>query len=173
MIHVPSGRVYIGQRKLPKGKTPEVDYYTGSGKIWKHIYNKHKDECVKVIIDYANTKAEIDELEKKYITHYKNVYGEFCVNIADGGEGGPGWRINGIPSMLGKHHSKESKAKMSAAHTGKVFSKESKAKMSETRTGKLNHNFGKHFSEEHRAKISASCKATKAKNRNKKMNLIK
>lgn len=32
MIHVPTGRAYIGQRKLFK-RTPETDGYTGSGKI--------------------------------------------------------------------------------------------------------------------------------------------
>lgn len=85
MIHLPTGRVYIGQRKCPKGKRIDNDYYYGSGKIWKRIYNKHPDECVKVIIDYADTKDEIDELEKKYIKHYKEVYGELCVNIGEGG----------------------------------------------------------------------------------------
>lgn len=88
MIHLPSGRIYIGQRKVPKGKTLESDSYFGSGAIWKHIYKNHKDECVKVIIDTASSKEEIDELEKKYIKHYKDVYGEFCVNIAEGGDGG-------------------------------------------------------------------------------------
>lgn len=88
MIHLPSGRVYIGQRKIPRNKTIETDSYFGSGKIWKQIYKKHPDECIKVIIDFANTKDEIDELEKKYIAHYKSVYEEFCVNITDGGQGG-------------------------------------------------------------------------------------
>lgn len=110
MIHLPSGRVYIGQRKVPKGKTPENDSYFGSGVVWSQIYKKHKDECVKVIIDYADTKDEIDELEKKYIAHYKSVYKEFCVNIADGGDGGGG--------MKGKKHSEITKHKMSIRHKG-------------------------------------------------------
>lgn len=109
MIHLPSGRVYIGQRKIPRNKTIETDSYFGSGKIWKQIYKKHSDECIKVIIDFANTKDEIDELEKKYIAHYKSVYEEFCVNITDGGQTG---------GMKGKKHSEITKLKMSIKHKG-------------------------------------------------------
>lgn len=108
MIHVPSGRIYIGQRKVPKGKTPETDSYAGSGVVWRQIYKKHKDECVKVIIDYADTKAEINELEKKWIAYYRMTRGEFCVNMSDGGEGN-----------LGLVHTPETRAKMSESHKGK------------------------------------------------------
>ena len=58
MIHPQSGRVYIGQHRLPKGKTPYNDGYFGSGKIWTRIYKKHPNECVKVILDFADTKEE-------------------------------------------------------------------------------------------------------------------
>lgn len=88
MIHQPSGRVYIGKHRLPKGKTPDNDGYYGSGIIWKRIYNKNPEECTKVVLDYAISKDEINELEIKYIKHYKEVYGDLCVNIAKGGDGG-------------------------------------------------------------------------------------
>lgn len=134
MIHKPTGRVYIGQRKCPAGKTPETDNYHGSGIAWKNIYNTHPDECVKVVIDIATSKAAIDALECKYIAHYKSVMGEYCVNIADGGDG---CSLPGDKNpFFGKHHSKENRSKMSDA-----------------KRGEKNPNFGKHFSEEHKRKI--------------------
>ena len=161
MIHVPSSRIYIGQRKVPKGKTLETDSYFGSGKIWKQIYKKHKDECVKVIIDYADTKAEIDELEKKWIAYYRMTRGEFCVNVADGGEGNPGLV-----------HTPEAKAKISAAHKGKKISaahKGKKLKLSQEQrenkskrmSGENNPLYGKHHTEESRRKMSENHKGKK------------
>lgn len=73
---------------MPKGKTPETDNYFGSGRAWKNIYKAHPDECVKVVLDWAETKEEVDALEVKYIAHYKAVYGKKCVNIAKGGQAG-------------------------------------------------------------------------------------
>lgn len=155
MIHVPSGRIYIGQRKVPKGKTPETDSYTGSGKIWREIYKKHKDECVKVIIDYADTKDEIDELEKKWIAYYRMTRGEFCVNIAGGGDGNIGLSGKNHP-LYGKHCSEQTKEKLRKAIIGKKHSEQTKrkiseicrspevrAKMSESHKGKIPWNKGK------------------------------
>ena len=65
--------------------------------------------------------------------------------------------------MYGKHHSNETKAKISATRTGKKFSDEAKRKMSEAKKGK---NKGKKISEETRRKMSESRRAYWA-NRNK------
>lgn len=145
MIHVPTGRVYIGQRKLFK-RTPETDGYTGSGKIWKRIYKVHPDECVKVVIETCGTRAEADSLERKYIAHYKSVMGEYCVNIDHGGCGGsqPGENH----PCFGRHHSEETRSKMSTALKGRV---------SPTK--------GKHYSDESRRKISEARKAYWARKR--------
>lgn len=124
MIHLPSGRIYIGQRKVPKGKTFESDSYCGSGIVWRAIYKKHKEECVKVIIDTASSKEEIDKLEKRYIAHYKNVYGEFCVNIAEGGIGGG--------CMSGRKHTDETRKKMSESAHGRKMPEEIRNKISES-----------------------------------------
>lgn len=173
MIHLPSGRVYIGQRKVPKGVTPENDSYHGSGKIWKRIYNKHSDECIKVIIDYADTKDEIDELEKKYIAHYRAVMGEYCVNVADGGGGCKGYKhtketkellsklAKGNTRCKGKHHSEETKEKLRKAREGYKFSEEWCKKISEKVKGEGNPMFGKKQSKETRKKISLANKGNK------------
>lgn len=174
MIHIPSGRVYIGQHKLPKGKTPENDGYNGMGVIWRGIYNKHKNECIKVVIDFTDSKKIVDELEKKYIAHYKSVYGEFCVNIAPGGEGGftcnhsidTKYKIS--ESKKGKSRSKETRAKMSESMKGRipwnkgkinVYSEETRAKMSKAKSNENNPFFGKHHSKESCAKISKAAKS--------------
>lgn len=56
--------------------------------------------------------------------------------------------------MLGKHHSEESKNKMSESHKGKILSEDTKEKISNTMKGKVPNNKGKHRSEETKKKIS-------------------
>lgn len=152
MIHIPTGRVYIGQRKVRRGKTVETDSYFGSGKVWKSIYNKHKDECVKVVIDTAETKEDIDELERKYIAHYRSVMGEYCVNIADGGAG-----VGGVKYWLGKKLSDEHRRHLSEAHIGQVVSEEARRKLSQAGKGHKRL-LGKKLSDEHKRRISEALK---------------
>lgn len=57
----------------------------------------------------------------------------------------------------GKHHSEETKRKISEAEIGKKLSEETKRKMSEANKGKQ-FMLGKHFSEEHRKKLSEAHK---------------
>lgn len=99
MTHVPTGRVYIGQHKLPsKCLCPCLDTkYTGSGKIWKRIYKQHPDECEKSILAVAHNQEVIDKLEKEFIEDAKNRYGKLCVNLALGARGGV--------TILGQHRS--------------------------------------------------------------------
>lgn len=70
------------------------------------------------------------------------------------------------PSTKGRHHSEESKAKMSVAQSGsnnpqygKHHSEETRAKMSLAQKGRPAHNKGKPHSPETRAKIAAGVKA--------------
>lgn len=67
MTHVPTGMTYVGQRKVPKGKTIETDSYHGSGLVWARIYKAHPDECVKEILETCATSEEADEAEKRHI----------------------------------------------------------------------------------------------------------
>lgn len=186
MTHVPSERVYVGQRKLPKKCIcPYLDKYFGSGTIWKRIYNAHPDECKKEILAISNTQEETDKLEKEYITYYKRTYNELCVNIAEGGSGvGSG---KNHPNF-GKKFSKETREKMSKAGKGKVISEEQRKKISNTLKGykwsdemkkKLSEAHkgikpseeallkrskalkGRKFSDEHRKKISEALKGKK------------
>lgn len=141
MIHVPTGRVYVGRHRLQKGQTPETDGYHGSGKLWKQIYKQNPEECVKVVLEVVEDKETADVLEKKFIAHYRSLMGEFCMNVNDGGGG------------VDKH-TELSKQKIAESKRGKHHSDATKQKMSEALRGEKNPNFGKHHSEEHRKKLS-------------------
>lgn len=58
--------------------------------------------------------------------------------------------------MKGKHHSKESKKKMSESSKGKIKTKETRLKLSKANRGEGNAMFGKNHSEETKKKISES-----------------
>ena len=60
--------------------------------------------------------------------------------------------------FFGKHHSDESKKKMSDAKKGKHLSEEHKRKLSDALKGEKNHNYGKQFSDETRKKMSEAAK---------------
>lgn len=123
MIHPQSGRVYIGQHRLPKGKTPYNDGYFGSGKIWTRIYKKHPNECVKIILDFADTKEEVDALEIKYIAHYKAVWGDYCVNIAKGGGGGSGGMNKRFTDEELKEHARQRSRRYQNEHKEEIKAK--------------------------------------------------
>jgi hypothetical protein len=84
-------RPYIGQRK---GKfDPE---YLGSGLLIKRAINKYGKHSFKLeILAQANTKREIDKLEKEYIAFYRQKLGsKKLYNLAEGGQGGGGLKIH-------------------------------------------------------------------------------
>ena len=56
--------------------------------------------------------------------------------------------------FYGRHHSEETKKKISVAHKGKKQSDETKRKMSEAQKGEKNHMYGKHHSDEGKIKMS-------------------
>ena len=58
----------------------------------------------------------------------------------------------------GKHHSEETRRKISEASKGRTLSEEHRKKLSESLSGENNPFFGKHHSEDTRRKISESCK---------------
>ena len=79
-----NNKKYIGQHK---GKfTTE---YLGSGKVLKQAIDKYGRDNFKVILlDVAQSKEELDELEKKYIANYNALYESDFYNIHEGGSGG-------------------------------------------------------------------------------------
>lgn len=80
-----NNKCYIG-----KHESSEYDpKYFGSGKILRRAIDKYGiHNFVNEVIDTANTYDELNDKEKHYITQYKDLYGDNCYNIANGGDGG-------------------------------------------------------------------------------------
>jgi hypothetical protein len=63
-----NGKKYLGQRKIPKGKTHENDSYLGSGTLLLKAIKKYgKDNFSKEVIHLCTTQKEADYLEIKEI----------------------------------------------------------------------------------------------------------
>ena len=137
-------------------------FYVGKGKgdRWKiltrgnnhHFNNIVKSIPVAVNILHNNLTEDIaNDLEVWYIREYRDIIGYDICNIADGGEGhGLAGKENG---MYGKHHSDESKNKISEINKGRHHSDESKKKISEAIKGENHPWYGKHHTEETKKKI--------------------
>ena len=156
-----NGKTYVGQRK--SYKEWNNDSYMGSGKLLRLAKKKHGIENFeKFLIQYCYSKEETDKAEKFWITEYRN-RGKAEYNIADGGQGG---------GFKGRHHSEETKIKisekckeafkseivkqkLSKINKGKCFSDEHKKKISESLKGK---NKGKHRTDEQKRRMSEAQK---------------
>ena len=166
-VNLLNNKIYIGQRKLRKNKTPYNDGYMGSGSYIKKSFLKYgienfSKEVLKEGIK-CHTAANLYEIIfiKKYDTMIPNGY-----NLTIGGD-----------TIMGYHHTEETKLKMSAAlkgkkksiehtlknsesHKGQKMSEESKEKMSKRLKGVLKGP----LSDETKEKISKTLTGTKLSN---------
>ena len=87
---IKTGKTYVGQRKCPKNKTLETDFYMGSGKVIRDFFAKHHNYngWEKTILQVCESKEEADELEKYWIAKRKSE-GKAEYNFALGGDGNP------------------------------------------------------------------------------------
>ena len=146
-----NGKNYIGKRKCPDYLTPEGDTgYMGSGVLLKQAFQKYGKENFKkeIVFDKIYLESTINFLEKEFIRIFRE-HNKAEYNIASGGEG----------VMTGRHHTEETRKKLSEAH--KNISAETRKKMSEAEKGEKNHFFGKHHTEEARKKMSEALKGKK------------
>ena len=80
-----NGKTYVGQRKCPENKSPEIDTYMGSGVRLHWAYDKYgQKNFTKEILAICYDKSRIDILEKEYISIYRSI-GKAEYNVADGG----------------------------------------------------------------------------------------
>ena len=137
-----NNKKYIGKHKSP---CFDKKYY-GSGKLLVLAIRKYgKANFTVRMIDTAETKEELDVLEKKHIKENDAMNNEMFYNIAAGGEG---------QSIIYP----ELKAKLLATNLGSHDSEETKRKKSEAHKGERNYLYGKHPSEEARKNMSEAQK---------------
>ena len=123
-----NGKRYIGitnnktKRWYGKGK-----HYDGCPYFFAAIQKYGWDNFEHNVLIYDLTREEASRLEKHFIKTLKTCDRAFGYNLAEGG-------VN-APTMLGKHHSKETKRKMSEAQRGKKQTEEQKRRHSEYMTG--------------------------------------
>ena len=145
-----------------------------------------------------NTSKEGYHKRRLHRLIYEDYYGVSLLSFVDihhMNENKTDNRINNLKPMYrwehttyhktGKHHSEETKRKISESHKGeknpmygkfgkdnsmygKHHSEESKKKMSESKKGEKHHMYGKHHSEETKRKISESHKGLKHSEKTKK-----
>ena len=83
-----NNKKYIGQHK---GNDKN---YLGGGKLFQRALKKYgKEQFVQLILERADSKKELDELEKKWISFFDAVNSKEFYNIAPGGEGGNTWDL--------------------------------------------------------------------------------
>ena len=152
-----NGKIYIGQHKSASFS----EDYKGSGKYLRRAIAKYGWENFLVeLIESANSKQELNELEIKWIEKFNARDSSIGYNISKGGET---WSYNwkGIPKSdlhkqhlseanSGRCHTDEERKKMSEAHKGKQFTLEHRQHMSE--------NFKKNYTDERRRKVSEANK---------------
>lgn len=136
-----NNKIYIGQKKS------EIflnNSYLGSGKYLKHAIEKYgKDNFLVELLDTANSRNELSELEIYYIQKYNSTNRDIGYNIAKGGIGGgeiyvhneyenrfipksslkafieDGWQLGMLPGRKELNHSKTRGSNISKALTGK------------------------------------------------------
>ena len=139
-----NGKLYIGQHTCDYDKQ-FTDGYLGSGIAFKNAVKKYGVENFsRIIIDYADSPEELNELEAKYVDEEVIESNRFY-NLETGGK-------------CNNNVSEETKQKISIALKGHFVSEETKQKMSIRmsgennpmfgRIGQLNHFYGRHHTDE-------------------------
>ena len=136
-----NNKIYIGQKKSDKFLG---ENYLGSGKYLLHAINKYGKENFAIeMIDTAESRDELSELEIYYISKYNSTNQDIGYNIARGGIGGgevyvnngiknefimkdnldnylsKGWQLGMLPGRQETNHSITRSKSISKALTGK------------------------------------------------------
>lgn len=147
-----NGKTYIGQHKYKKLN----DSYMGSGIILHKAFEKYgKENFTKEILYSRIQYQETANSMEKFAIAKERALGKAEYNIANGGQGGDFLDVN---PNIGKHHSEETKIKISEGNKGKVLSDETKRKISEARKGQASSQKGKKHTKEQNRITSESTK---------------
>lgn len=186
-MHIsPSGKKYIG---ITGQNPPEKRWLNGEG----YAYNIHFYRAIQKygwnnfehkILFSGLTKEEAEEKEIEFISLYDSTNIDNGYNVMSGGICVPKWSDEAkenlsnimkkrfsLPEnnpMYGKHHSEETKRKISLAGKNRKHSEETKMKISKSLSGENNPHYGKHLSQETKRKISIAHKGKKLSEEHKR-----
>ena len=147
-------KLYFGSHSWD-GEGLDPDYY-GSGKLIKRAVNKYgKDNFIVYPIQFYNTVEECRKAEEELLTKYDVANNIYCYNIKNASVG---WTSE---DMKGKNNPLYGKRGKDSPLYGRHHTEETRNKMSEAQKGEKHHYYGKHLSEEHRKKLSQAHKGKK------------
>lgn len=144
-----NGKRYIGQKKINRN----WKNYLGSGLLLQKAFKKYrKENFTKVIIDFAYTKEELDIKEVQYIEFFDAVNSDDYYNLQNGGN-------SCSPTEETKEKIRQSHIGLLAGEKhpfyGKHHTEESKQKISKNRKG-ISPNIGRKATEEQKQKLKKS-----------------
>lgn len=129
-----NGKIYIGQKKSEKFLNEK---YLGSGARFRSALKSYgKENFVVEIIDTAESSEELDKKEIYWIEKYDARNPDIGYNLSIGGgttTGVAAWN-KGMSGV--RHHSQETRNKISQSHKGHPTSESTRKKMSKSNTGK-------------------------------------
>lgn len=151
-----TNRYYIGMHSTDKMN----DGYFGSGKrLWFSINYHGKENHVKEILEYCDTKQELSKREAEIVTN-ELINEDLCMNLVHGGQGGGGCTNFSEEKLLeftkAGGNAFANKMKTNQEFRVKITSKRSEVIKEEHRLGKLKYSNrfnGKEHSEESKQSI--------------------
>ena len=141
--------------------------YKNQPLFWRAI-KKFGWDNIKHIVIIEHIEYEVALLiEQALISKYSTDNPKHGYNLTKGGEGVLGYhftdeQLQNHKNWLGRHHTEETKRKISEKKKGCAMSDEQRKKLSDMRKGKPSPNKGKHyFSEEYKQQLSLAMKGRK------------
>lgn len=125
-----NGKRYVGitnntrKRWYGKGKK-----YANCPRFASALKKYGWDNFTHTVVVSGLTLEQANELEQAYIKKYRTCDDAYGYNIQPGG--------NFVPTMLGRHHTEETKKKMRESALGRTIPEEQKKRHSEVMTGKM------------------------------------
>lgn len=173
ITNILNNKVYIGQSNKENERWRQHKYFARQDEPVQYIHRAMKkygtNNFVYEVIVVCRTREDADETEKQLVIQYDSRNKEHGYNIALGGN--VTWQ-SGLPPhmypMYGKHHTEESRQKISESNMGKKIphSEEWSGKVSASLTGHVvteetrqkisQSKLGSHYSEDARKKMSES-----------------
>lgn len=97
IFRCPKGRVYAGRRSVSpealrcwpnRGHGPLPDGYCGSGTAWQAVARRHRAALAwRIVARVDGDRDTVNKAERRAIRLARAVWGQNCLNVADGGDG--------------------------------------------------------------------------------------